>query len=130
MEVHCPVCDGTFTIDAPEEAAPAAESSRQRGLVKLLTVDLRMLVPRSLPAYFKMLLEVPRTWDVPANGEIPATMLEAVNHASRTKFPNRPVTALKVHAADPGVLHRSRDEPDYSDESCRVWLLGKTASAF
>jgi hypothetical protein len=83
-----------------------------------------MLVMRAPPAYYRTLVEVPLRSATPASGFLSEPVLHAVSGAMRQRFPQRPITPTRVHEADPELLGRRIDDPDYSDDTCRVWLLG------
>jgi hypothetical protein len=73
-------------------------------------------------------MEVPRSWDLPKDGLLPEAAFEAVTKAIRTKFPQCPVTPVKVRAADEQALKRTSGPIDYGNETCKAWLLGKGTS--
>jgi hypothetical protein len=122
--VNCPVCEGAFEI-TPPPADPAAPVARHREEpVKYLTVDVRMLVMRAPPAYFRTLVEVPQRAAAPQVGFLSEPVLHAVTGALRMRFPQRPITPTQVHDGSPDLVKRRMDHPDYTDDTCRVWLLG------
>lgn len=126
-DVNCPVCRAPFTIQpAPDPTAPPA-GAPVSDQMKQWVVDLRVLVLRMPPVYIKMLLEVPMGWVLPPNGVLPDLALQAVTEAVRARFPQCPVTPIKVRSADSDALRRFPDHTDYRNESCRVWVLGRAA---
>ncbi len=127
-DVTCPVCDAPFTIPARYAAAFVPAGKTAAGQVKHWIVDARVLLQRSPPGYVKMLMEVPKTWDLPPDGTLPDLAFEAVKNAIRTKFPQCPVTPVKVRAADQQALKRTSGPIDFSNESCKAWLIGKPTS--
>jgi hypothetical protein len=126
--VNCPVCQGAFEITPPPADEPAVPSRRSEP-VRYITVDVRMLIQRAPPAYFRTVVEVAQSAAVPQAGGISEPVLHAVTGAMKQRFPQRPITPTKVHDADPEIVARRLDSPDYSDECCRVWLLGTPAAA-
>ncbi len=118
----CPFCSGTFVVDAP----PAAKSINIQ--VKHWIVEARILLLRAPPTYVKMLIELPQSWAAPPDGMLPGPAFEAVTKAIRSKFPQCPVTPVKVHAADPQALRRISDQTDYCGEFCKAWFLGRATS--
>jgi hypothetical protein len=126
MEVQCPVCSGPFTVTLPADGPQPAEERDAKEPVKHWTVDVRMLVVGSPPAYFKALVEVPKSWMLPRDKDLSEPVFATVTQAMRARYPERPVTPVEVHNADDRALKRCCEPPDYCDACCRVWLLGKT----
>jgi hypothetical protein len=91
-------------------------------------VDVRVLVLRAPPAYFRIMVEVPRGWDLPKDAILPGPAQEAVATALREKFPQCPITPIKVYPADTAALKRVSDQAGFGNDSCRVWLLGKVSA--
>jgi hypothetical protein len=122
--VNCPVCEGAFEITPPPSDEPGVTPRYISEPVKYLTVDVRMLVMRAPPAYFRTLVEVPQNSAIPHGGTVSEPVLHAVTGALRQRFPQRPITPTKVHDANPELVKSRFDHPDYTDDCCRVWLLG------
>jgi hypothetical protein len=127
-QVDCPVCGGGFMVPVPGDPAPAGQESGVREEMKYWTVDVRILVLRAPPAYFRILVEVPKSWAFPSDGVLPPPVHEALAGALKTRFPQRPITPLSIHTAEHDVVRRCEDRPDYCDAGLRVWLLGKPAA--
>jgi hypothetical protein len=127
--LNCPVCEGAFEITPPAAEEIAVLPRRTQEPVKYLTVDVRMLILRAPPAYFRAMVEVPQKSSMPQGGVLSEPVLHAVTGAMKQRFPQRPITPTKVHDASPELLGGRLDHPDYSDECCRVWLLGTPAAA-
>ncbi len=126
VEVNCPVCGGPFALERSGDDAQPAQETPVRNEVKLWTVDVRVLIPRMPPAYYQILAEVPLTWVLPQ--EDPAAsqpVFAAVTQAIKIKYPNSPVTPISVHDADSESSRRCSGQPDFSNDRCRVWLLGR-----
>ena len=79
---------------------------------------------RAPPAYFRTLVEVPQRAAAPQVGFLSEPVLHAVTGALRMRFPQRPITPTQVHDGSPDLVKRRMDHPDYTDDTCRVWLLG------
>jgi predicted RNA-binding Zn-ribbon protein involved in translation (DUF1610 family) len=124
-EVTCPICGGEFMIPPPSGSAPTLAEAPVSDQVKQWMADVRVLVLRSPPVYVKILIEVPKGWVLPPDGMLPEPAHEAVTKAVRAKFPHCPITPIRVRTAGAEALRRISDDSDYSNECCRVWLLGK-----
>jgi hypothetical protein len=126
--VDCPVCGLSFTVQPPEGFAQEPAGGGVNEEMKYWTIDVRMLVLRAPPIYYRILVEVPKSWAFPQDGVLPPPVGEALTGALKSRFPQRPITPLSVHTAEPEVLRRCEDRPDYCDAGLRVWLLGKPAA--
>ena len=137
VEVQCPTCAQPFTVSSPprpnqtaritlppEEPAVAAN-----GQVKHWIVDARVLVLGAPPATIKTLIEVPKNWTLPIDEKLPEPAFDAVKKAMRTRFPQSPITPIKIRAADAQSLHRISEPTDYTNGCCRIWFLGRAATA-
>lgn len=125
--VTCPICGSDFTVPAPAgSTAPLAGRAELpiSDEVKQWTVDVRVLVLRAPPVYVKILIEVPKSWVPPTDANLPEPALEAVKKAVRARYPQSPVTPVKIRTADAQALKRISEHSDYRNECCRAWLLG------
>ena len=122
MNVTCPSCETEFVVPSPSPTAAANEK------VKYWIVDVRVLVQRAPPVYLKVLIEVPKEWVLSPDGLLPALALGAVTKAVSTRHSHCPVTPIKVGPADGEALKRISGQSDYGDESCRVWVVGRTTA--
>ena len=119
----CPACEREFVAPAPD-GAPAAEAKRPVNVrMKQWLADVRVLVQRAPPVYLKMLMEVPESWDLPSDGSLPERALAAVTKAARTRYAHCPVTLTKVGRVE--GMKKPREQADYEDESCKVWVMGR-----
>ncbi len=129
LDVPCPICRKEFKVLTPAKPAPhpkdagTFDQKRRHWLV-----DVRILVRNAPATYFQILIEVPEAWSLPPNGMLPEPAAEAVRKAISAKFPQSPVTPTKVRAADNGTMRRIGALSDYCNESCKVWLLGRSHS--
>jgi hypothetical protein len=96
---------------------------------KYWRADVRVLVLGAPPLYIKVLVEVPKAWILPADGVLPEQALDAVKNAVRSKYPRCPITPAKLGVADAESLKRTSGQHDFSNAICKVWLLGRAASA-
>jgi hypothetical protein len=136
-EVTCPSCSNAFNVPLPPKAnetaritlPPCDAAAGANGQKRHWVVDMRVLVVNSPPGYIQMLVEVPDSWRLPTDGNLPEAASEAVKKAASERFPRCPATPTKVHAADAIALKRISEPFNYSNEYCRVWFLGKTAPA-
>jgi len=87
-------------------------------------IDVRVLVLRAPSTVIKLLIEVPKEWSLPPDGSLPGPALEAVTKALRVRFPQCPITPIRVRTADADSLKRIAERTYYSDTRCRVWLIG------
>ena len=124
-EVTCPVCETSFRLSAPPGTAFPAGGKSVTDQVKHWIVDARILLLRAPPGYVKTLMEVPKSWILPQDGNLPGPAFEAVTKAIRTRFPECPITPVKVRVADPDALKRISGQTDYRNESCKAWFLGR-----
>jgi hypothetical protein len=122
---NCPVCGGAVTIPAPADTAQPLPENPAGDQVEHWMVDVRVLLPRTPPTYFKILVEVPKGLVSAQNVTAPEPVFQVVTHAIKAKYPQSPVTPLTVHSADAEAMKRRFDDPDYSESSCKVWLLGR-----
>jgi hypothetical protein len=133
LEINCPVCNGPFVVSAqPEDEAAlleVADEPAPAAHVKVWEVDVRILARGTPPIFFKTLVEVPEHRSLPDNGMPPPDLVASVAHAVHIRYPESPVTPIRVHAPDMHTLTRCNDKPDYIDAACRVWLLGKRTNA-
>jgi hypothetical protein len=128
MEVTCPACQAAFAV--PSSGAPLPTAAKNMGSqVKYWIVDARVLLLREPPSYVKTLMEVPKSWELPPDGTLPEPAFEAVKKAIRKKFPQCPITPVKVRAADQQALKRTSGPIDFGNETCKTWFIGKTTSA-
>lgn len=114
-----------MVIPAPADTAQPLPERAAGDQVEHWTVDVRVMLPRTPPTYFKILVEVPRGMVLPQDGSTPEPVFQVVTHAIKARYPQSPVTPLTAHSADPDALKRRFDDPDYSEASCKVWLLGR-----
>ena len=123
ISVACPSCAVELVIpQPPPTAAPINET------VKQWTVDVRVLVLRAPPIYIQTLIEAPKGWVLSADGLLPEPALEAVTKAVGARYARCPITPIKVRPADAEALKKTTTRTDYSDENCKVWLLGRPSS--
>ena len=123
-DVTCLLCGGDFIVPAPEPP-PAKPVDRQ---VRHCVVDARILISRAPPRYVQMLVEMPKVWILQQDGALPAPAAEAVTKALRVRFPQCPVTPIKVRNAEPESLRRISEQTDYSDDCCKAWYLGRASA--
>jgi ribosomal protein S27E len=117
-EVQCPVCGNAFTIPSP------GVNDREGHWI----VDVRVRMIGAPPAFVQMLVEVPNSWSLSPDGVLPEVAFEAVRKAASSRFPHNPVTPTNVRIADNGALGRVAEQTDYSNEFCKVWMLGKSSA--
>jgi len=129
MDVNCPVCNGLFTVPQPPNVTSTLTDRRGTEPVKHWTVNARMLVVGAPPAYCRVLVEVPKSWQLPPEGAVTPSVSEAVKHAVHAKFPQRPITPITVHDAEPDILGRCCEAPDYCDDCCKAWVVGRPTSS-
>ena len=136
LQVNCPTCGKPFNVPAPSKSALAAQvpfdavktpvSAKDR--TRHWLVDVRVLLVGVPPIYIELLVEVPNTWTLSADGTLPDAALEAVKKAVSMRYPQSPSTRTKVRVADAGSLQRMPEQADYRNESCQIWFLGKMTS--
>jgi hypothetical protein len=127
LEVTCPACQAAFLAPSPSASSLSTAANTKGGQVKYWVVDARVLLLREPPSYVKTLMEVPKSWNLPPDGTLPEPAFEAVKKTIRTKFPQCPITPVKVRAADQQALKRASGPIDYGNESCKTWFIGKAA---
>jgi hypothetical protein len=133
--VDCPTCGHPFIVPAPPEPTsdthvtllldPTPTNPQKRYWI----IDVRVLVINAPPQYFQLITEVPITWTLPKDGKLPYEASEAIRKTISAKFPRCPVTPTKIQLADALAIKRISGASPHSDQNCRVWMLGKTASA-
>ena len=96
--------------------------------VKYWIVDARVLLLREPPSYVKMLMEVPKNWNLTPDGTLPEPAFGFVTKAIKAKFPLSPVTPVKVRDADQQALKRTSGPIDYGNEWCKTWFLGRATA--
>ncbi len=135
LEVNCPACSNAFVVSAPPKASETARidlngHGGDRGAGKRhWVVDLRVLVTKAPPVYLQTLVEVPNAWTLPTDAQLPAEASEVIRRAVSARFPRSPVTTTRIHMAQNGVLKRISEHTDFTNESCRVWMLGRAAAS-
>ena len=123
----CPTCGGWLTVPTPSAPTQPAAERPKTDQVKQWMVDVRVLVQRAPPTYIKMLVEVPKGWVLPADCNLPEAAFEVVAKAIKARYPQCPMTPVKVRAADPEALRSMSGQTDFRNDSCRVWMLGRAA---
>jgi ribosomal protein S27E len=134
-EVTCPVCGKAFIVPTPPKLNQTARITIPDDDAELAgndqvnhwMVDVRVLVLRAPPVYIQTIIEVPRSWALPADGVLPEHALETLTKAVRTRYPQCPVTPTKIRIADAEALKRVSEQAGYRDGNCRVWNLGRVS---
>ena len=132
VQVTCPACSRPFTVPAPPKPnktariilPPAGDEPHLISQKWYWLVDARVLVVNAPPTYIQLMIEVPDTWALPMDANLPEPASQAIKAALSAKFPHCPSTPTKIRVADHGSLKRTSDPPDHSNASCRVWFLG------
>jgi hypothetical protein len=122
--VNCPLCGGEFIVPEPPEAEQLARVHAERWMI-----NTRILVRGAPPSYLKVLIEAPKSWLMPEEGYLSEPAIEAITRTVHTKFPENPITPMRICAAEGAALRRCSDETDYSDECCKAWLFGRPTSS-
>lgn len=121
LALVCPVCAGELIVPRPPASAPPAKEP-----VTHWIADVRILIQRAPPVYIRMLIEVPRAWALPQDGSLPPSALALVKHAVSARYPQCPVTPLRVRIADSESAKCAGNPARFSNDTCKVWPLGMT----